>query len=480
MNNNRETTMGNRNLLYVELGEKTDSHLLEILSKDWDVHKAHNTESARKLIEAEQCPVGIVRFGDDCERLCCPELADILFSTPHLKWVAILQCTALENAKVREVISRNFHDYHQLPIDETVLQLTLGHAHGKAQLERHSSEDSATTRHPGLVDGLIGDSAAIHSLRRKIEKIARVETPVLITGESGTGKELAAQLIHRASRRASGPFVAVNCAALPANLIQAELFGYEKGSFTGAHKQKIGRFEAANGGTIFLDEIGDLPPEMQITLLRFLEQHSIERIGGLESIPVDVRIIAATNVDLQQAIEQGRFREDLYYRLKVLHLRMPSLCDRGRDVELLANYFIDKYRGSASGHVHGLSHAAIKAMYCHHWPGNVRELMNSIRGALVMSDGPLLMPEDLGLERRAIGRDVRTLEEARATAEKAAIYNAFENAANNITHAAEHLGISRGTLYRLMEKHDIDWPGKTSQEAPESGEDDSKIKRSTY
>ena len=310
-------------------------------------------------------------------------------------------------------------------------------------------------------------------LRHQIEKIARVETPVLITGESGTGKELAANLIHHASRRTAGPFVAVNCAALPASLIQAELFGHEKGSFTGAHKQKIGRFEAANGGTIFLDEIGDLPPEMQITLLRFLDQCAIERVGSLESIPVDVRVIAATNVDLQQAIEQGRFREDLYYRLKVLHLRMPSLCERGQDVEVLANHFIDKFRNSTSAHIQGLSQAAINAMYSYSWPGNVRELMNSIRGALVMSDGPLILPEDLGQERRAMNRCVRTLEESRATAEKAAILNAFENAGSNITHAAEYLDISRGTLYRLMEKYAVTWPGKgvTREAATRNDED---------
>jgi DNA-binding NtrC family response regulator len=453
--------MANRNLLYIELGERADTHLLEILSECWTVHKARNAFCAQQLIECESCQVGLVRFGDDREGRCQPELNDVLFSTPHIKWVAVLQRSALEHAKVREMISRNFYDYHHLPVDAALLQITLGHAHGKARLERYSSDDRAATRDRGMADGLIGSSAAIHTLRRQIDKIARVDTPVLITGESGTGKELAAQLIHRASRRASGPFVAVNCAALPANLIQAELFGHEKGSFTGAHKQKIGRFEAANGGTIFLDEIGDLPPEMQITLLRFLEQHTIERVGGLESIPVDVRVIAATNVDLLRAIGQERFREDLYYRLKVLHLRMPNLCERGRDLEVLANYFIDQFRDAASTQIQGLSRAAIKAMYSYRWPGNVRELMNNIRGALVMSDGPLLMPEDLGLERRSMRRNVRTLDEARATAEKAAILNAIENVSSNITQAANYLGISRGTLYRLMEKYAVNWPGKS-------------------
>ena len=453
--------MGTRNLLYVELGRGIDAQLLKTLSKNWTVHRACNALSAQRLIEAVGCQVGIVRFGDDCEEPCRQELKDILFSARHFKWVAVLQSSALENAIVREVISQNFYDYHQTPVDAALLQVTLGHAYGKAQLEhRFINGRRDENLRIGMAEGLVGNSTAISTLRRQIEKVARVETPVLITGESGTGKELAANLVHSASCRGAGPFVAVNCAALPASLIQAELFGHEKGAFTGAHKQKIGRFEAANGGTIFLDEIGDLPPEMQIILLRFLEQRTIERVGGLESIPVNARVIAATNVDLQQAIEQGRFREDLFYRLKVLQLRMPNLRARGQDLEVLANHFIDQSRDADNAHIQGLSQAAIKAMYSYSWPGNVRELMNSIRGALVMSDGPLLMPEDLGLERRSMRRYVRTLEEARAMAEKGAILNAFENAGSNITHAAEYLGISRGTLYRLMEKYAIHWPGK--------------------
>jgi DNA-binding NtrC family response regulator len=472
--------MASRNLLYVELGKRLDTDLLEKISTDWIVHKAQDAPSAQRIIEEKSCQVGLARFGDDCEGLCKPELKDILFSTPQLKWVAVLQRSALKNAKIREVISRNYYDYHHLPVDSALLLMALGHAYGKAQLDRQISEERTATRNLGLEDGLVGNSAAISTLRRQIEKIARVETPILITGESGTGKELAANLIHRASRRSAGPFVAVNCAALPANLIQAELFGYEKGSFTGAYKQKIGRIEAANKGTIFLDEIGDLPPDMQITLLRFFEEHTIERVGGLESIRVDARVIAATNVDLQRAIEQNRFRADLYYRLKVLHLRMPSLCQRGQDLEVLANHFIEKFRDANSAHIQGLSHSAVKAMYSYGWPGNVRELMNSIRGALVMGDGPLLLPEDLGQERRAMRRYVRTLEEARATAEKAAILNAFENAGSNITHAAEYLGISRGTLYRLMEKYAINWPGKVIEDAQETGDNNDDKEKGAF
>jgi DNA-binding NtrC family response regulator len=212
---------------------------------------------------------------------------------------------------------------------------------------------------------------------------------------------------------------------------------------------------------------------MQVNLLRFLEQRTIDRVGGIEPIAVDVRVIAATNVDLHRAIEQNRFREDLYYRLRVLHLHMPGLCQRGQDLEMLANHFIDKFRGINSQHIKGLSHSAIQTMYSYHWPGNVREMMNSIRRALVMSEGPLILPDDLGLERRAMHRCKKTLEEARVTAEKAAIHNAFENAGGNISHVAEYLGTSRGTLYRLMEKYAISWPGRVSEVGhPAMDEDD--------
>mgnify|MGYP001813652082 CR=1 FL=1 len=408
--------------------------------------------------------MGIVGFTEDSGALRNPELIDILFSPRYLNWVALLPRTALENKKVRQLVSRYFYDYHHLPVDTVRLKIVLGHAYGKTELAQQSIKKRASNE-LGVKEGLIGNSVATKNVRRKIKKIARTDTPVLITGESGTGKELAARLIHQLSpRRAAGPFVAVNCAALPMNLIQAELFGYEKGAFTGAYKRKIGRIEAANRGTIFLDEIGDLPLDMQVNLLRFLEQKTIDRVGGIEPIQVDVRVIAATNVDLHRAIEENRFREDLYYRLSVLHLHMPNLCQRGDDLKLLANHFVEKFRAGNSSHIKGLSHSAIKTMYSYHWPGNIREMMNSIRRAMVMSETFLILPEDLGLERRAVRRRVKTLEESRRMAEQAAIRNAFETAGGNITKVAEYLGTSRGTLYRLMEKYAISWPpGKAAE-----------------
>jgi DNA-binding NtrC family response regulator len=468
--------METRNLIFLQLCDDLDNALVEILSQDWVVHRARDLESLQTLIDQHCCQVGIVRFCEHGKLLDNPELGNILFTAAPIKWVAVLPSPVLEDEKVRQLVSRYFYDYHRTPVNAARLNMVLGHAWGNAQLDRQMIQDRSRQQQLGVKQGLVGTSAAIMNLRDLVKKIARVDTPVLITGESGTGKELAANLIHQSSPRAAGPFVAVNCAALPANLIQAELFGYEKGAFTGAYKKKIGRIEAANKGTIFLDEIGDLPPDMQITLLRFLQEQTIERVGGIEPIPVDVRVIAATNVNLQNAIAENRFREDLYYRLKVLRLHMPSLCQRGQDLEMLANYFINKFRDINSAQIQGLSQSAIKAMYSYNWPGNVRELMNSIRGALVMCEGPLILPDDLGLERRTRHRSLSTLEDARGIAEKGAILNAFEQAGNNITHAAEYLSISRGTLYRLMEKHAIDWPAKVLNTVHgDTGEDDKDV-----
>jgi DNA-binding NtrC family response regulator len=425
------------------------------------------------LSDERRCFVGLARFSSNGGEFCDRQLIEVLFSNPDIKWIALLPPDALANENVRKLVVDYFYDFHKLPIDAERLQTVLGHARGNAELHndvrQQQQEDQTDTD-----QGLVGDSAVIKVLRQQIRKIARVDTPVLITGESGTGKELAANLIHRNSSRATGPFVAVNCAALPANLIQAELFGYEKGAFTGAYQRKIGRIESANTGTIFLDEIGDLPPDMQITLLRFLEEHTIDRVGGIEPISVNVRVIAATNVNLQDMVKRGSFREDLYFRLKVLLLRMPTLAERGQDLALLACYFFKKFEHEKRPAVKDFSQSAMQAMYSYSWPGNIRELMNAVRRAMVMSDGPLIMPADLGLERRTLRRQAKTLDETRIAAEKAAILYAFDNTGNNMTRTAEFLDISRGTLYRLMEKHGIGWQKDSQrqmQDSPDMAQD---------
>ncbi|MFY0990089.1 sigma-54 interaction domain-containing protein [Halomonas sp. C05BenzN] len=304
---------------------------------------------------------------------------------------------------------------------------------------------------------MVGDSVTIRRLYRDIGKIASVDAPVLITGESGTGKELTARAIHEHSPRRSGPFNAVNCGALPSGIIQSELFGHEKGAFTGATQRKIGIIESSSSGTLFLDEIGDLPLDLQVNLLRFLENHRVLRVGGLKEIPVDVRVLAATHVDLEKATREDGFREDLFHRLNVLQINTPPLRERPEDIEPLANFFFRKFTDEKAACVRGFSRESLIRMRQYAWPGNIRELINRVRRAMVMCDKRLITPVDLGLERRQHAtRHRMTLEQARDMAECDAIKAALARNKGKMIHAARELGISRVTLYRLIDKHGID------------------------
>ncbi len=304
---------------------------------------------------------------------------------------------------------------------------------------------------------MVGNSPVMRNIFKQIGKMARVDAPVMINGESGTGKEVAARRIHNLSNRASGPFVAVNCAAIPHNLIHSELFGHEKGAFTGAGQRKIGRIESANGGTIFLDEIGDLTLDLQVNLLRFLQEGTIERVGGTESMELDIRVISATHVDLSKAVEEGRFREDLFYRLNVLHLVLPPLRERENDILEIAELNLRKFRAESPGsRVRGFTEDAKRLMNVYHWPGNIRELVNLVRRAVAMCDKELIGPEDLGLERRSPNRNhIATLAEIKEEAEKKAVIAALRRNRDNIAAASRQLGVSRVTLYRLIEKYEL-------------------------
>jgi len=293
-------------------------------------------------------------------------------------------------------------------------------------------------------------------LFRSIRKVAGVDAPLLITGESGTGKEMIARAVHERSPRADGPFIAVNCGALPDNLIQSELFGYEKGAFTGATSRKIGRIEAAEGGTLFLDEIGDLPLDLQVNLLRFLQEKTIDRVGGTEPIAVDVRVVAATHVDLNEAIESDGFREDLYYRLNVLSLNSPPLRERGKDIELLAHYFFKLFISESPHKINGFTRRSLTAMSQYNWPGNVRELINRIRRAIVMCEGKMLTHHDLNLNNPRVQSMLLTLDEARTQAEKDILTTALDASHNNVSEASRVLGVSRVTMYRLMRKYHLE------------------------
>ena len=307
-------------------------------------------------------------------------------------------------------------------------------------------------------DCLVGRSDALMQVRANLGKFAPVELPVLVTGETGTGKELAARALHEMSPRSGGPFVAVNCGALPPNLVQAELFGHERGAFTGASARRIGLFEAAHGGTIFLDEIGDLPLDAQTNLLRVLQEGTLERVGSHQSVRVDVRVVAATHVDLEQAVAQGRFRQDLYYRLDVLRLHMPPLRERGEDIELLARHFLDGFRRQHPVRARGFDAGARRALRLHGWPGNVRELLNRVRRAAVVSESEHITAEALQLGQAHAVPTVagEALGQARTQAERDLVLATLRESEFNVSECARRLQVSRVTVYRLCRKHGLE------------------------
>jgi two-component system NtrC family response regulator len=304
--------------------------------------------------------------------------------------------------------------------------------------------------------GLLGTSPAMQPIFDTIRKVSSSDAPVLILGESGTGKEMVARAIHQRSPRHQKPFVAINCGAIPETLLESELFGHERGAYTGAHVQRKGRVELAHGGTLFLDEVGEMPTAIQVKLLRFLQEKRIERIGGREEIPVDARVLAATNVDLQKAMAAGTFREDLFYRLAVVQTTLPPLRERDSDIMLLARSFLDAYAAESrkSGLLFGQE--ATKAILNHSWPGNVRELQNRVRRAVVMCETKRITPGDLDLGHVTAVEQPQTLKEAREEIERTMVRQSLRKHAGSITHAAADLGISRPTFYDLMNKLGLD------------------------
>ena len=413
---------------------------------DWEICSVGSLDEARAELRQEAYLVGL--------------LMHVIGSKPHLEidrflrqhsavqWVGVFRAETLAAPACRDLVADYLCDYHTAPVDLQRLAYTLGHVHGHAQLRRPRPRPASPA------SSLIGSCDAMQRLRGQVERVAKVDAPVLIWGESGSGKELTAQAIHRQSLRSTGPLVPINCGAIAPNLIHSELFGYERGAFTGAARDKVGLIESANGGTLFLDEIGDLPKDLQANFLRFLQEKTIIRLGATRAIPVDVRVISASHVNLQQAVARGDFREDLYYRLSVLPVTVPPLRERRDDLVELAEHFFHLHAADKAPGLKGFSSRALSAIAAHHWPGNVRELINRVRRAMVMADGKWIEPDDLDLAMPSPPIEA-VLDDARCSSERLAIRACLDRSGQNVSRAARDLGISRTTMYRLLAKHNM-------------------------
>ncbi len=385
-------------------------------------------------------------------------LQEILELAPHTKVIVVTGNDDRDNAL--KAVSLGAYDYYQKPIIPEELGLIIDRAYNLYQLEEENRQLISKGGDSPL-DGIIGSSPAMLAACRMVEKVAPSEVTTLILGESGTGKELFAQALHRLSPRYDKPFVALNCAAIPDNLLESELFGYEKGAFTGAVKQTRGKVETAAGGTLFLDEIGDMPMPLQAKMLRFLQERVIERIGGRESIPVDIRIICATHRNLKKSISEGGFREDLFFRISEIVIEIPALRDRDGDRLLLAQAFLDDFSQKNGRSFRGFTSKARSEIDDYRWPGNVRELENRIKRAVVLSEGGRISEVDLGFEESESPAQSLDLRLAKEQVEREMIQRALAVHDNNVTHAAAALGISRPSLYQLVKKLNI--PGLGNQ-----------------
>lgn len=382
-------------------------------------------------------------------------LKEILLNAPQTKVIVVTGNNDRENA-VRAVAA-GAYDFYSKPVDTDVLKLIVDRArnmHGLELQNRQLREAQINTP----LEGIIATDESMIRVCRMIEKVAPADVSVLVLGESGTGKELVARAVHAQSGRRDGRFVAINCAAIPEQLLESELFGHEKGAFTGAIKQTLGKIEMADGGTLFLDEIGDMPLALQAKLLRFLQDRVIERVGGRSEIPVNVRVVCATNQDLTALISEQRFRQDLYYRIGEVTIQVPPLRDRRGGATVLAHALLRKYGALNGRPKRGFTDSAIASLEAYPWPGNVRELENKVKTALIMSEGQVITPEDLGLQLQDSDGQLFNLREVRTRAERHAILQVFAVTNGNVSKAADLLGVSRPTLYDLMEKYGIRAP----------------------
>jgi two-component system NtrC family response regulator len=445
----------NPKLLIVDDDEDIRSQMKWALAQDYQVVLAEDRTAAIKAFREHRPMVVLLDLGLPPNPAGPEEglatLTEMLEVDRFAKVIIVTGQGEKENA-LRAVGNGAYHFLCKpVEIDEVKALLKMGFY--LAQLEKENREMQKLGSGDNF-EGMLGGSPHMQDVFSTIRKVATTDAPVLILGESGTGKEMTALAIHHRSGRKDGPFIAINCGAIPENLLESELFGHEKGSFTGAHVQRQGRIETANGGTLFLDELGELPQPLQVKLLRFLQEQYIERVGGREKIKVDARIVAATNSDLTKAMAAGSFREDLYYRLAVVVVKVPPLRQREQDILLLAQAFLQKFSAQNNKSVAKFSKEAIRALQQHDWPGNVRELENRVKRAVIMGDHNAILPADLELSH-IVGSSIRTLKDAREELEREMILIALRRHNGKVSPAATDLGISRPTLYELMDKLSI-------------------------
>lgn len=422
--------------------------------EDYEVFIAGNRPEALEILRNEQPRVITLDLGlppdPDGTSEGFAVLAEVLEATPEAKVIVASGHGARESAL--KAIAMGAYDFYQKPVDADELGLIVKRAFHVQALE-DENRTLAAQNQPSALKGIITGSPHMLKVCDMVERVAPADVAVLLLGASGTGKELLARGIHDLSLRKGKPFVAINCAAIPENLLESELFGHEKGAFTGAVKQTVGKIEMAQHGTLFLDEIGDLPFPLQVKLLRFLQERVIERIGGRREIAVDVRIVCATHQDLKRLIEENKFREDLFYRLSEIVIDIPALKEREGDAVLLCHHFLNEFNDELKRNIRGFTPDALSAISAHPWPGNVRELENRMKRAMIMADGNRLSAADLDL--KDIGAPSLSLKQIREEADKRAIRSALAAAEGNITQTAKILGVSRPTLYDLVKQYNI-------------------------
>ena len=440
-------------LLIVEDDEDIRTQMKWALASEYDVVLAEDQAGALAAFTASRPAVSLLDLGlpprpnDPDEGL--KTLSSLLGIDPLAKVIIVSGQGEKQNAL--KAVGAGAYDFLCKPVDMEELKLVLQRSVYVAELEQEYRAVQQGLR-AETFEGMIGASPQMQSVFSLVRKVAPTSAPVLILGESGSGKEMVAQALHRCSPKKNGPFAAINCSAIPETLLESELFGHEKGAFTGAHTLRKGLVESAAGGTLFLDEIGDLPAAVQVKLLRFLQEKRFQRVGGRQEIQSDARVIAATNVNLKESVRTGTFREDLYFRLAVVVITVPPLRERGDDINLIAREFLNRYGAEHSKRNLTFAPDALRALNLHLWSGNVRELQNRVQRAVIMAEGKRVTAADLELSEALDMMPAQTLREARESAEREIVQDALRRNKWKITAAALELGISRPTLYELMEK----------------------------